>query len=117
MIRRQGQDPLDSLFVGVLEPYSQKPFINGMCRIDLPGGGNGVVAVEVKLSDGRTDLLALSDSDESLTITDWDLSLEGNFCWLRRGIDGMIQKITVAGGRVSVGGITVDAENRPFRCG
>ena len=118
MMRRQGPDPLDSLFVGVLEPYAREPFINGTRRIDLEGAGDGAVAVEVKLSDGRTDLLVVSDSGGSLTIAEWDLLLDGVFCWVRCGIDGAIQRVTVAGGWVSVGGITVKAEDRPFiaRC-
>jgi len=117
MIRRQGGGSLDSLFVGVLEPYAHKPSIKRTRRIDPSRTDDGIsdaAVIEIELLDGRTDLLVVSDSNRMIKVAEWKLTLEGNFCWLRRGIDGAIQRITAAGDSVTVGEITIVADDSPF---
>lgn len=61
MARRDGGDKaLESAFVALHEPYTDKPFIAERRLIDIPGNDGDArkaVAVEVKLQSGRTDLL------------------------------------------------------------
>jgi hypothetical protein len=117
MIRRRGGGSLDSLFVGVLEPYAHKPSIKSTRRIDpsrVDDGFSDAAVVEIELLDGRTDLLVVSEPDRMTKVDEWNLTLEGTFCWLRRGIDGAIQRITLAGDSVTAGDITIVADDSPF---
>ncbi len=73
--RRQSQDaPLSSTFVSVLEPCGRQSRIRSMRRLKLetPRGvayGDAHVAVEVRLSDGRRDILILADVENPLSLS------------------------------------------------
>ena len=79
--------------------------------------GESSVALEIRLRDGRCDLLVLADSageGKPLHLPDWGLSLTGELCWIRRGRDGELLELTVAGGRATVKGRVFESESAGF---
>ena len=93
------------------------------------------VAVEIVLADGRTDLIAAADVEDALqgayasdppsapghrarpvysehnalVQKDWNLRLQGEMCWVRRGRDGSIERIALCRGRsMAVGNVSVE---------
>ena len=90
--RRAAQAPLASTFVGVIEPYEQQPAIASVQRLDLESAdgtkcGASDVALEVRLVDGRRDVLVAIDTENPLGET-----ARGAGPWLQRAtgiqIDG-----------------------------
>ena len=71
MVRRQSEsEPLASTFVGIIEPYEGNPLIKAMQRLPLQdSGGLGIqdenVALEIKLADGRRDILISAGSERA----------------------------------------------------
>lgn len=70
LLRREGQAPLASTFVGVLEPHDGQSNIRKITRHELRDAAGKVVtdshvALEVELTDGRRDLLVLADVENS----------------------------------------------------
>jgi hypothetical protein len=71
MVRRKAaQAPLVSTFVATIEPYEKSPAITAVNRLQLqtPDGtpcSDGEVAVEVRLADGRRDLIVATDSENA----------------------------------------------------
>jgi len=125
--RRQAEKgPLASTFVSVIEPYEHKSSITRIRRLPLETLSgvpypDSQVAVEVTLADGRTDLIVAADVENPLAVTpafskhnaliqkDWNLRLEGELCWVRRGRDGSIERIALCRGRsVAVGNVSVE---------
>jgi len=100
------EGPLASTFVAVVEPTGPDSHIASIRRLVLRDKeGNprpdGDVAVEVTLADGRQDLIVSLDVEDALkrgpgvgklaVIGDgWDAELEGEFCFIRRELDGTI---------------------------
>ncbi|MGC8861741.1 MAG: heparinase II/III domain-containing protein [Armatimonadota bacterium] len=129
-VRRQAQKgPLASTFVSLIEPYEEKTVVRAVRRLPLEtlSGASypdSHVAVEVALSDGRTDLIVAADVDDplpgqglrpvyskhnALVQKEWGLRLQGEMCWVRRGRDGRIERIALCRGTgVTVGGVTVE---------
>ena len=119
MIRRQAKTaPLTSTFVGVLEPYQDKPKIAAIRRLSLQtaagkGASDAHVAVEVRLADGRTDLVIAAETELARKTTliqkDWGVRLDGDLCWIRRGADGKVRRIALARGKsVTVGDVRLE---------
>ncbi len=63
MVRRQSaKAPLASTFVGIIEPYEGTPLVASVRRLPVSGAGgvafpDGYVALEVRLADGRRDII------------------------------------------------------------
>jgi oligo-alginate lyase len=69
--RRAEQAPLASTFVGVIEPYEQQPAIASVQRFELETADAAAclasdVALEVRLADGRRDVLVARDAERPL---------------------------------------------------
>jgi len=72
VVRRQNPSespPLRSTFVGVIEPYENRPFIESVQRLPLaaPGGaplGDSHAALAISLADGRRDILIIRDPED-----------------------------------------------------
>ncbi|OHB76988.1 MAG: hypothetical protein A2W31_03450, partial [Planctomycetes bacterium RBG_16_64_10] len=67
--RRAEQAPLASTFVGVIEPYEQQPAIASIQRLELETAdaarcAPSDVALEVRLADGRRDVLIALDVEQ-----------------------------------------------------
>ncbi|MEZ5278521.1 MAG: heparinase II/III family protein [Opitutaceae bacterium] len=122
LVRRRARDDLKSTFVGVFEPHTGHPEITGIRRLALEDDsgndcGASSVALEIRLRDGRRDLMVLADSageGRSLHQPDWGLSLSGELCWIRRSRDGQISELTVAGGRATVKGRVFESKSAGF---
>ena len=65
--RRSSEGPLTSTFVSVLEPYEGQRFVREIRR--LPEAGDETVAIEVRLADGRRDVIR---SARTLEFTRWN---------------------------------------------
>ena len=98
--RRAAKAPLVSTFVAVIELYGKKRTIASVRRLPLVNAkgqpfGDGSVAVEVVLTDGRRDLLVFADvknpldrmpsraKGHVLCQKDWTLRFDGQACFLR----------------------------------
>ena len=115
LVRRTGTDPLESTFVGVLEPHGGESGIARVRRLPLETAdgepcADAQVAVEVTLADGRQDLIvALAPPGEwggdaehapqPVIQTDWELRLEGELCWARRDARGQVERMALGRGR------------------
>lgn len=122
IVRRRGEEPLASTFVGVLEPYEGKSSINSISRLSLETEsgvvlGDEHVAVEVVLGDGRRDLIVALDVEHAPEVAicpEWDLLLEGELCWVRVDVRGVVERVVLSGRNVCVGGVDVDLEGEAF---
>lgn len=95
MVRRQSEkEPLVSNFVGIIEPYEKESKIKNLRRLDLEyEDGTPAVkadaAIEVVISDTRSDLIVSIDDEDPLSLKngkntviqkEWDLKYDGEFC-------------------------------------
>ena len=69
--RRTEQAPLASTFVGVIEPYEQRSSLASIRRLELEMAdgtlcGPSDVAVEIRLADGRRDIVVALDTENPL---------------------------------------------------
>ena len=116
--RRAAQAPLASTFVGIIEPYEQQPVIASIQRLDLESAdgtkcGPSDVALEVRLVDGRRDVLVAMDTENPLGQTArgagprlqraTGIRIDGQFGLVRFDVSGKPQRpalpVQVAGSR------------------
>jgi hypothetical protein len=136
MARRQSQDskaPLASTFISLLEPYEKSPTIAQTRRLPLqtPSGAaypDANAAVEIRLADGRRDLLLTADgenplglkpslaADRKLVQKDWNAELEGELAFARRAANGQLEQLVLCKARSLRIGETVVALRRPVDC-
>jgi hypothetical protein len=98
--KAESKADLSSTFVGLLEPYEGARFVRSVRRLDVSfedgsPAGDDTVAVEVRLADGRRDLLVALPPDEraALVRTAPDappLRFAGRLSWQRRTADGTL---------------------------
>lgn len=98
--------PLVSAFVALIEPYAGQPNIAAMRRLLL--GDDAHVGVEVRLSDGRRDVLIVTDpaAGDRSALPDairaacgfW---FDGDLCMVRFDSNGHVAHQVVADGRVA----------------
>ncbi len=116
---------LASTFVTVLEPYEKTSSIIGIRRLPLRSESgarfpDANAAVEVKLADGRSDLLVAADVEGPLGLSPsrargdvliqprWRLRLDGELAWVRRSKSGRVQHVALCRGKaISVGDVAV----------
>ena len=75
------------------------------------------VALEIVLRDGRRDLLMAADSEElnskesKMVQPDWDVQLEGELCWIRKGPKDKVERVALARARsVEIGKVVLKLE-------
>ena len=124
LTRRRGAAPLASTFVGVLEPFGKKSSIISMRRLPLQNSAgeslsDSHVAVEIKLADGRTDLIVARDVENPLKQTSAKedglivqtaakLQIDGEAAWIRFNKRGGVERAAIANGKVlHIGGAQV----------
>ncbi len=125
VLRRADAAPLASTFVAVMEPYRDRPILAGWRRLTLKDSlgrdfGDSHVAVEVKTAGGLTDLFVAADVEnpqglqpaykpgEAILQSDWQLSLDGEACFIRKDPAGRIRHITLANATsCSVAGVRI----------
>ena len=111
LVRKQNaQDapPLESTFVGVLEPYDGNPFIAGIRRhmLETPDGqalGDTHAAIEIEFVDGRRDILLVRDRlDTSATRVTTKVNTEtrtdGEIALVRLNPEGHVVYTALCGG-------------------
>ena len=111
VVRRQNAadaPPLESTFVGVLEPYEGNRFIKAIRRYPvatLEGQplGDAHAAIEVELVDGRRDILVVRDRLDTLvkhvaTKANTETRTDGEIAFLRLNADGEVVYTAVCGG-------------------
>jgi len=112
--RRRGKD-LASTFVAVLEPYERRSAIAGIRRLPLatPSGaayGDAHVAVEVRLADGRKDVLITADAENPLQLSpslaadkrlvqaEAGIQVGAELALVRRGAAGAVERVALSHG-------------------
>lgn len=121
--RHTDTPPLVSTFVSVLEPYEAKAHLGSIRRLDFADAAgqrlsDGEVGIEVRLNDGRRDLLlalnveARTDSKPSrLALPEHDLQFEGDLCLVRFDASQQPQRIVFCQGKsLRVGKVMVRAK-------
>lgn len=126
LVRRQAaQAPLRSAFVGILEPYGTRPAVASARRLALhtPAGAaypDNHAAVEVRLVDGRRDLLVAADVENPLGLRpalreagllvqrEWGLRTDAELCLVRRNQAGAIERVVLCRGKeLTCGGLAL----------
>ncbi|MBD3293678.1 MAG: hypothetical protein GF393_12195 [Armatimonadia bacterium] len=130
MVRRRGEAPLASTFVGVIEPYEGRSSISRIRRLPLqtPHGeaaSDANVAVEVRLADGRRDIFVTGDVENPLGLTppigqnggslvqpEIDLTLDGDWCFVRFDRGGSLESVALSHSRsLQVGDIRIEPDS------
>lgn len=101
MTRRQGQEPLSSAFVGIMEAYEENPSIKTIkrlpiCAIDRikPGTGRetelseSFVCLEITLAGGQCDVVIIADAEmknksDVIMQRDWKIQTDAELCLVR----------------------------------
>lgn len=122
MVRRQNEEgDLVSTFVGICEPYEEASQIANICRLSLVTENGDAcpdtyVAVEILLVDGRRDLLVVVDSENVDGVSEvviqeaWGLRFSGNVCWVRKQVNGDIERVALCGEALQVDRIDLSGE-------
>ncbi len=92
--RREGEN-LSSLFITVLEPYGERPFLNTVERLEMENGQNGGVALKLTWEDCTDYILCGADGDRTLSAG--DLVMQGRIGFVRER-NGRIERMTLVGG-------------------
>ncbi len=129
LVRRQGtQSPLASTFVGLYEPYEKQPNVVSVRRLGLETADGkplpeANVALEVRLADGRRDVIVATDVENPLALVpaavagqevvqpDTGLRLDGQLALVRFDAAGKPQRIAFClGPSLTVGTVAVRAK-------
>jgi hypothetical protein len=130
--RRAAEAPLASTFVGVLEPYEQKPNIAAVRRLGLENGdgraaADSHVAAEIHLADGRRDVLVVADVENpqdassaadvpTLVVKAAGVRVDGQLAMVRFDPAGKPQRIVLCRVKSFTVGNAVIRPRRPADC-
>jgi hypothetical protein len=125
MVRRQSDsEPLSSTFVGLMEPWEGSSKLGRIRRLPLETESGMIypdthVALEIERIGGGRDLFVAVDMENPLGLEpapgvvvqpEWGLRLDGELCWVRQGVDGVVQRMALCQGRsLSVGREQIEA--------
>lgn len=85
---------LKTQFVSVLEPYEKSPFIQSTRVLGTSHDANQfAVALEVTLTDGRKDILLVTENGEPFESAGW--GIQGRAAWARLHPDGALAETTL----------------------
>lgn len=129
MVRRQSdQDNLASAFVAVIEAYEKASNIAAILRLDLQSSRGASlsdqnVAVEIRLLDGRRDLVVGLEVEDSLgasplkarpavaVLKEWNFRSNGELCWVRKDAEGTVQRVALCKGSFAeIGDVAIRLE-------
>lgn len=103
LLRSRLGEGRESQFISVLEPYATEPFIEGVRALDVGTDAPGfVAAVEVTLTDGRRDVLIVSE--EKASVSAGGVSLQGRIGLARFDGDDVALRALLQGERLEAGG-------------
>ncbi len=109
LAHRAGED-LVSTFSGVIEPYSDRPAIKSVQRLQIAEApaGSEPVAVRITLADGTVDYLAASDDDQAVINIEGGLEFAGAIGWLRIR-DGQVERAALCRGtKLALDGFAIE---------
>jgi oligo-alginate lyase len=110
LLRHKGQDSLVTCFAGVWEAYEQEGKISRLRRSLLQVDGRQDesaldVALAVEMKDGCRDyIVAMNEMNKDkqnhrqVSVADWSLQTDGDFCLLRTDSERHVNKMALAGG-------------------
>jgi hypothetical protein len=117
LIARRQQQPgdgraLGSRFVSVIEPFRGEPLIKDVRQVELSGGGTGT-AIEVRRSDGGSNLIVYDPGQSRKTTKEGNLSTDARVAVVRRDRAGQVTGRFFAGGTyMAVGDDRLDGSAR-----
>ncbi len=143
--RRAAQGPLGSTFVAVLEPFDEQPNLASVRRLGVVVGGGpreladqkagDHVGVEIRLADGRRDVLVAADipnpeagqvpalhapqatdsrrTPPTLLLEEARLRLEGQLAWVRFDPSGRPRRVALCCGQSLAAGGAVLRTRKP----
>ena len=110
MIRKQSENSAqETTFAGIIEPYETSSNIKQIKRVDLVDSKNEKlsdmnIAVEVELVNGCFDYIIAVDVEKSsqretvVKQSQWNLSTDAEFCYIRLNRQKKIERIALANG-------------------
>ncbi|MFA9478970.1 heparinase II/III family protein [Phycisphaerales bacterium AB-hyl4] len=125
MTRRVTADAaLTSTFAGIIETYRDAPTVRQSRRLPLydeqgSALGDTHVAIEVRLADGRHDLLIAVDPEASpagsaVVQPDWGVTFAGDLAVIRRGDGNRVQHVSVCRGQaLTLPGLRLELADKP----
>jgi len=126
MVRRRSKTkPLSSSFVSIIEPYEGGRLIAAIRRLPLhkldgKAAPDADVAVEVNLKNGSSDLIVSINTNgqnspgvsRTFVQKQWDMTFDGQLCYIHRDEQERIRKIALAYGRsVTVGKVKLELKS------
>ncbi|ACQ81577.1 Heparinase II/III family protein [Beutenbergia cavernae DSM 12333] len=102
LVRRDGEDDLESTFTSVLEPCVGASRLRSVRRASLGGGSDpsSVSAVRVELEDGRVDYVVSSLDDDVEHVIDDRIRFRGRLGVIRIAPDGTVELRHLHGARI-----------------
>jgi len=120
MVHRSAAEPLTSAFVAVLEPYEKQRALQEIRRLPLVTKDGEILpdtcaAVELTGADGARGLLVSVDAEDAVGAEvrqpEWNLSLQGEACYLQRNAEGRLTRAALFHGtRLTTGDFTLIAK-------
>jgi len=124
-VRRSATAPLQSTFVGVIEPYQDSPNISSITRLQVTDGNgtampDGYAAVQVELANGDKDLIIAADpqlyqAGGVLKAAGWNVQATAELTMVRVSSTGTVKRVVVSkGSGVVVNGQTYSVVSGDF---
>lgn len=109
LAHRQGEAPLVSQFVTIIEPYEGKPFIRGIRRVEVEPGVDGFapVVLEIETNVG-VDTVAFSHEAEHPLLLPDSLQMQGRFAVLRRKAGKPVAACIIGGTQLCAPGCSLE---------
>ena len=111
--------PLESVFVGLIEPYAGEPFITAARTLEVAGGGQGAlrtVAVDVTTRNAHRDLCVADGQPGPVRSVAWEPAGPGGakvaaeFAYLSRDGQGLRQAVLAGGTLLETGEVAISAQ-------
>lgn len=107
---RQGQEPLSSTFVSIIEPFKANDFIKHAELIDLDKPNT--VCIRVKLKNGQEDLITWNRDRKPIIIDQTDFKTDGHIVIVRNNNNTVKNVFAVSSNETKLGKITLQSKNR-----
>lgn len=112
-LQKRSEKDLSSAFVSIVETYAGAPFIQSKRRLAVrnnDGDARAAVAAEVKLADGRHDIVFADGHPERIRDVEGGLTVAGEFGFYSEDKDGLCQMHLLGGTQLQMGEIGIRAQ-------
>jgi hypothetical protein len=114
LLRSRLGEGRESQFVTVFEPYGSEPFIESVRALDTETDADGfVAAVEVTLTDGRRDVLIVTEEEASVSAG--GVQMDGRIGLARFNGDEVALRAMLQADRLEAGGAMVELPQSALR--